>query len=111
MLPIGGTSQIPCGGIRTQFGADVVREDRPFEAAHGALKLALGMGLDDFVPLLRCAAPEPADRSPRVGGDHPGGRALSRGAGRVDPTASRDGQEALELVIGEVEESSTGLPR
>ncbi len=114
VLLIGGTSQIPSVRrlVRTQFGADVVCEDRSFEAvAHGALKLALGMGLDDFLYHsygVRHLSP--------LTGRHEWEEIIPAGVRYplAEPvelilTASCDGQEALELVIGEVEESSGGL--
>lgn len=111
VLLIGGTSQLPSVRrlVHTQFGAERVSEDRPFEAvAHGALKLAAGMGLDDFL----CHAYGVRHLSP-VTGRHEWEEIIPAGTRYPleEPpmlilTASRDGQEALELVIGEVEESA-----
>jgi molecular chaperone DnaK (HSP70) len=114
VLLIGGTSQLPSVRrlVRTQFGAERVSEDRPFEAvAHGALKLAAGMGLDDFL----YHAYGVRHLSP-VTGRHEWEEIIPAGTRYplAEPpvlilTASRDGQEALELVIGEVEESAGGV--
>lgn len=114
VLLIGGTSQIPSVQrlVRTQFGADRVHQHKPFEAvAHGALKLAAGVGLDDFLyhsygvrhlsPLTgRHEWEEIIPAGTRYPLDQPVELIL---------TASRDGQEALELIIGEVEESAGGV--
>ncbi|MBN1121307.1 MAG: Hsp70 family protein [Anaerolineae bacterium] len=114
VLLIGGTSQIPSVRrmMRAMFGAERVYEHKPFEAvAHGALNLAVGIGLDDFLYHsfgVRHLSP--------ITGRHEWEEIISAGTRYPLPepvqlvlTASRDGQEALELVIGEVEESSGGL--
>lgn len=114
VLLVGGTSQIPSVQrlVRSQFGADRVFDDRPFEAvAHGALNLAMGMGLDDFLYHsygVRHLSP--------ITGRHEWEEIIAAGSRyplerpvRLILTASRDGQEALELVIGEVEESAGGV--
>jgi molecular chaperone DnaK (HSP70) len=111
VLMIGGSSQIPSVRrlVRSQFGADRVFENKPFEAvAHGALSLALGVGLDDFLyhsygvrhfnPItLRHEWEEIIPSGTRYPLDQPVELIL---------TASRDGQEAMELVIGEVADSA-----
>lgn len=114
VLLIGGTSQIPSVQrmLRAQFGAERVRSDRPFEAvAHGALGLAAGMGLDDFLYHaygIRHLSP--------ISGRHEWEEIIAAGTRyplnepvQLVLTASRDGQEAVELVIGEVEESAGGV--
>ncbi len=114
VLLIGGTSQIPSVKrmMRAMFGVERVYEHKPFEAvAHGALNLAVGIGLDDFLYHsfgVRHLSP--------ITGRHEWEEIISTGTRYPLPepvqlvlTASRDGQEALELVIGEVEESSGGL--
>jgi molecular chaperone DnaK (HSP70) len=114
VLLIGGTSQIPSVRrmMRTMFGSERVYEHKPFEAvAHGALNLAVGIGLDDFLYHsfgVRHLSP--------ITGRHEWEEIISAGTRYPLPepvqlvlTASRDGQEALELVIGEVEERSGGL--
>lgn len=114
VLLIGGTSQIPSVQrmLRAQFGAERVRSDRPFEAvAHGALGLAAGMGLDDFLYHaygIRHLSP--------ISGRHEWEEIIAAGTRypldapvQIVLTASRDGQEAVELVIGEVEESAGGV--
>jgi molecular chaperone DnaK (HSP70) len=113
VLMIGGTSQIPSVRrmVRTQFGAERVFEHKPFEAvAHGALSLAMGVGLDDFLYHSYCVR----HLSPHSG-RHEWEEIIPSGTRyplaepvRLVLTASRDGQEALELVIGEVEESAGG---
>jgi molecular chaperone DnaK (HSP70) len=114
VLLVGGTSQIPSVQrlVRGQFDADRVFDDRPFEAvSHGALYLAVGMGLDDFLYHsygVRHLSP--------ITGRHEWEEIIAAGSRyplerpiRLILTASRDGQEALELVIGEVEESAGGV--
>ncbi len=114
VLLVGGTSQIPSVQrlVRGQFDADRVFDDRPFEAvSHGALNLAVGMGLDDFLYHsygVRHLSP--------ITGRHEWEEIIAAGSRyplerpiRLILTASRDGQEALELVIGEVEESAGGV--
>ncbi|MGA1265471.1 MAG: Hsp70 family protein [Prochlorothrix sp.] len=52
VLMVGGTTQIPAiqDWIRGYFPADKVRSDKPFEAiAHGALQLAQGIDVKDFL--------------------------------------------------------------
>jgi molecular chaperone DnaK (HSP70) len=114
VLMVGGSSQIPSVRrmLRTMFGAERVHEHKPFEAvAHGALGLAAGLGLDDFLYHsygVRHLSP--------ITGRHEWEEIIPAGTRypldepyRLILTASRDGQEALELVIGEVEESASGI--
>ena len=114
VLMVGGSSQIPSVRrmVRTLFGSERVFERRPFEAvAHGALALAAGLGLDDFLYhsySVRHLSP--------ITGRHEWEEIIPAGTRYPleEPvslilTASRDGQEALELVIGEVEESAGGM--
>lgn len=114
VLMVGGSSQIPSVRrlLRTIFGAERVHEHKPFEAvAHGALGLAAGLGLDDFLYHsygVRHLSP--------ITGRHEWEEIIPAGTRypleepyRLILTASRDGQEALELVIGEVEESAGGI--
>jgi len=114
VLMVGGTSLIPSVRrmLRTQFGSERVFEHKPFEAvAHGALSLAAGLGLDDFLYHsygIRHLSP--------ITGRHEWEEIIPAGSRYplTEPftltlTASRDGQEALELVIGEVEESSGNI--
>ena len=114
VLMIGGTSQIPSVKrmVRTMFGSDRVHEDKPFEAvAHGALNLAVGVGLDDF--LYHSFGIRHLD----LGTDrHHWQEIISAGTRyplveqvELVLAASRDGQEAVELVVGEVEVNSGGL--
>ena len=114
VLMVGGSTLIPSVGrmLRTSFGRERVFEHRPFEAvAHGALSLAAGVGLDDFLY-----------HSYGIRHLHPGTNRHEYeeiiAAGTRYPLeepvdfilcATRPGQEAIELVIGEVEESSGGL--
>lgn len=113
VLVIGGTSLIPSVGrlLRGMFGSDRVFADKPFEAvAHGALALANGLGLDDFLYHsygVRHLSP--------LTGRHEWEEIIAAGTRypletpvRLVLSASRDGQDALELVIGEVEESTGG---
>ncbi len=114
VLLVGGTSQIPSVRrmVRTLFGSERVFEHKPFEAvAHGALGLAVGIGLDDFLYHsygIRHLSP--------ITGRHEWEEIIASGTRypleetvKLILTASRDGQEALELVIGEVEESAGGV--
>jgi molecular chaperone DnaK (HSP70) len=114
VLLVGGTSQIPSVQrlVRGQFDAERVFDDRPFEAvSHGALNLAVGMGVDDFLYHsygVRHLSP--------ITGRHEWEEIIAAGSRypleqpiTLILTASRDGQEALELVIGEVEESAGGV--
>lgn len=114
VLMIGGTSLIPSVSriVRTQFGADKVFEEKPFEAVcHGALKLAVGMGLDDLLYhsyAIRHLSPlrlqhEWEELIP-AGTRYP----LSEPV-QIVLAPSRDGQDAVELVIGEVEEAAGGV--
>ncbi len=114
VLLVGGTSRIPSVRrlVRTHFGAERVMEHKPFEAvAHGALSLAAGFGLDDFLyhsyGIRHLSA---------LSGRHEWEELIPAGTryplpepARIVLTASRDGQEALELVIGEVEDSTNGI--
>jgi molecular chaperone DnaK (HSP70) len=114
VLLVGGTSQIPSVRrmLRALFGSERVFEHKPFEAvAHGALGLAVGVGLDDFLYHsygVRHLSP--------ITGRHEWEEIIPAGVRypleepvKLILTASRDGQEALELVIGEVEESAGGI--
>lgn len=114
VLLIGGTSQIPSVQrlLRSQFDAERVCLHKPFEAvAHGALNLAAGMGLDDFL----YHAYGVRHLSPLTG-RHEWEEIIPAGTRYPLDTpltltlaASRDGQEVLELVIGEVEEGAGGV--
>lgn len=114
VLMVGGTSLIPSVRrvVRGIFGGERVSESKPFEAvAHGALGLAVGMGVDDFLYHsygVRHLSP--------ITGRHEWEEIIPAGVRypleepvKLVLTASRDGQEALELVIGEVEESAGGI--
>jgi len=114
VLMVGGTSLIPSVRrmVRTIFGSERVAEHKPFEAvAHGALGLAVGLGVDDFLYHsygVRHLSP--------ITGRHEWEEIIPAGVRypldepvKLILTASRDGQEALELVIGEVEESAGGI--
>ncbi|MBN1430085.1 MAG: Hsp70 family protein [Anaerolineae bacterium] len=114
VLMVGGTSLIPSVRrmVRTIFGSERVLEHKPFEAvAHGALGLAVGLGVDDFLYHsygVRHLSP--------ITGRHEWEEIIPAGIRypldepvKLVLTASRDGQEALELVIGEVEESAGGI--
>jgi molecular chaperone DnaK (HSP70) len=114
VLMIGGTSLIPSVSriIRTQFGSERVFEDKPFEAVcHGALKLTLGMGLDDLLYhsyAIRHLSPHNLQHEwEEIIG--PGTRYPLEEPLTVVLAASRDGQDALELVIGEVDEAAGGV--
>jgi len=112
VLLVGGSSQIPAVRrlLRAQFGSHRVHEHRPFEAvAQGALYLAAGVGLDDFIYHsygIRHLSP--------ISGQHeweeiiPSGTRYPLAAPiNLVLAAHRDGQRAIELVIGEVEESAS----
>jgi molecular chaperone DnaK (HSP70) len=114
VLMVGGSSLIPSVGrmLRTVFGRERVYEHRPFEAvAHGALGLAAGIGLHDVLYHsygIRHLSP--------ITNRHEYEEIIAAGTRYplVEPieitlTASRPGQEAVELVIGEVEESASSI--
>jgi molecular chaperone DnaK (HSP70) len=114
VLMVGGTSLIPSVRrmIRTSFGAECVLEHKPFEAvAHGALGITVGLGIDDFLYHsygVRHLSP--------ITGRHEWEEIIPAGARyplsepvKLTLASSRDGQDVLELVIGEVEESSGGI--
>ena len=114
VLMVGGTSMIPAVRrlVRTTFGSERVFEHKPFEAvAHGALGLAVGLGVDDFLYHsygIRHLSP--------ITGRHEWEEIIPAGSRypleepvHLVLSASRDGQEAVELVIGEVEESAGGM--
>ncbi len=114
VLMVGGTALIPSirRMLRTLFGPERVMEHKPFEAvAHGALGLAVGMGLDDFLYHsygVRHLSPI-TNRHEWEEIIPAGTRYPLQSPVKLILTASRDGQEALELVIGEVEESAGGI--
>ncbi len=110
VLMVGGSSQIPSVQrmLRSMFGRDRLFSSLPFEAvAHGALGLAAGIGLDDYIYHsygIRHLSP--------ITGRHEWEEIIPAGTRypmadsvRLVLAASRDGQEAIELVIGEVSES------
>lgn len=111
---VGGTSLMPSVGrmLRTTFGRGRVHTDKPFTAvAHGALSLATGTGLDDFLyhgyGLRHLSA---------MTGHHeyheiiaPGTRYPMDKPVELTLCASKHGQEAIEMVIGEVEDAGSGL--
>ncbi len=114
VLMIGGTSLVPSVKrvLRGLFSAERVHEAKPFEAvAHGALGLAVGLGVDDFLYHsygVRHLSP--------ITGRHEWEEIIPSGMRyplkepvKLILTASRDGQDALELVVGEVEESVGGI--
>jgi molecular chaperone DnaK (HSP70) len=114
VLMVGGTSLIPSVRrmVRTMFGSERVSEHKPFEAvAHGALGLAVGLGVEDFLYHsygVRHLSP--------ITGRHEWEEIIPAGVRypldepvKLVLTASREGQEALELVVGEVEESAGGI--
>ena len=114
VLLVGGTSQIPSVQrmIRAAFGSERVHMHKPFEAvAHGALALSVGMGVDDYLyhaygirhlsPITR--RHEWEEIIP-AGTRYPLDEPI-----RLTLTASYDDQEVLELVIGEVEDSTGGI--
>ena len=114
VLMIGGTSLIPSVSriVRTQFGSERVFGDKPFEAVcHGALKLAVGIRLDDFLfhsYAIRHLSPQTLkhewEEIISAGTRYPQEEPYS-----IVLAASRDGQDALELVIGEIEEAAGGI--
>lgn len=114
VLMVGGSSLIPSVGrqLRSLFGCERVREQRPFEAiAHGALELAAGAGLDDILYHsygLRHRLPDTTrteyEEIIAAGTRYPLDQPVE-----ITLTASREAQEAVELVIGEVEEHAGGM--
>lgn len=114
VLMVGGTSLMPAVRrlVRMNFGDAQIHQDRPFTAvAHGALSLAVGVKLDDFLYHsygLRHLSP--------VSSRHEYYEIIPAGTRypiekpiEVTLCASRNGQEAIEMVIGEVEEGGTDL--
>ncbi len=111
---VGGTSLMPSVQrvVRMNFGAECIHQDRPFTAvAHGALSLAAGVKLDDFLyhsyGLRHLSA---------ISGRHEYHEIIAAGTRypiekpiELILCASRNGQEAVEMVIGEVEENSSSL--
>jgi molecular chaperone DnaK (HSP70) len=113
VIMVGGSSQIPSVQrlVRAQFGEGRVFEDKPYEAvAHGALALSVGLELDDFLYHSYCVRHlDPATNEHEweeiipAGTRYPLEEPIS-----LILSASTDAQEALELVIGEVEDQSGG---
>jgi molecular chaperone DnaK (HSP70) len=114
VLMIGGTSLIPSVGriMRMFFGSERVFMHKPFEAvAHGALTLAAGTGLDDFLyhsygirHLSSIFRQHEYEEIIPAGTRYPLQEPIE-----LILSATRDGQDAIELVIGEVEEDTTGV--
>lgn len=114
VLMIGGTSLIPSVGriIRMFFGSERVFTHKPFEAvAHGALMLAAGTALDDFLYhsygiryLSSLTGQHEYEEIIPAGTRYP----LEEPVERI-LTAAQHGQENIELVIGEVEEGTPGV--
>jgi molecular chaperone DnaK (HSP70) len=98
--------------LRTMFGRERIYEHRPFEAvAHGALGLSMGVGLDDFLYHsygIRHLSPI-TNRHEYEEIIPAGTRYPLEEAVEIVLAASRQGQEAIELVIGEVEEGASGI--
>ncbi|MBF2036616.1 MAG: Hsp70 family protein [Leptolyngbyaceae cyanobacterium T60_A2020_046] len=107
VLLVGGTAQIPAvqAWVATYFPREKIRSDRPFTAvAEGALQLETGLELSDF--LYHSYGVRYWDRRNRRHGWHP-----IIPAGQPYPTrdpielvlgASTDAQPSIELVIGEL---------
>ncbi len=107
VLMVGGTSLIPAvqETLKAYFQAQAVRVDKPFTAiAEGALQLAAGLGLDDYLAHsygLRyldasCGQPRYDEIVPE-GSRYPTHKPLE-----VILQAARDGQTAVEFVVGEI---------
>ncbi len=111
---VGGTSMIPsvARALKMNFGSGRVYQDRPFTAvAHGALSLAAGVSLDDFLyhsyGLRHLGV---------MTGHHEYHEIIAAGTRYPvhEPVvrtlcASQNGQERMEIVIGEIEEAAAGL--
>jgi molecular chaperone DnaK (HSP70) len=112
VLLVGGSAQIPAlqDWVRQQFPGDRVKAHRPFVAvAEGALQLAQGTGVEDF--LYHSYGIRYWDRRHNCHGWHP---IISQGQPYPMETpveitlgASVDQQPSLELVIGELGEAPT----
>ena len=114
VFTVGGTSLMPAVQriVRMNFGAERVHQDRPFTAvAVGALSVAAGVKLDDYLYHsygLRHLSP--------VSGRHEYHEIIPAGTRypidrpiELVLCASHKDQGAIELVIGEIEESSPDL--
>jgi molecular chaperone DnaK (HSP70) len=113
VLMVGGSALIPSVArmLRALFGRERVYHHKPFEAvAHGGLSLAVGIGLDDFLfhsyairHLSAITGRHEYEEIIPAGTRYPLAQPVE-----LTLTASRDGQGAIELVIGEIEEGASG---
>lgn len=107
VLLVGGVSLMPSvqAALKAYFGDTAVRADKPFTAvAEGALQVAAGYGLDDYLNQsygLRYLDPQTGqhryDEIIPMGSRYPSDRPVM-----VEVAASHDGQNAVEFVIGEI---------
>ncbi len=114
VLMVGGSSLIPSVQriLRMNFGDARVETVRPFEAvAHGAVGLAVGARLDDFLYHsygLRHLSPITGQHE-YESLIHAGSRYPLQEPITFTLCAAHREQTAIEMVIGEVEENATGL--
>ena len=105
-LLVGGVSLMPSvfGALRRYFGDATLRADKPFTAvAEGALQIALGRGVDDYLAHglgLRHLDPDGRHRYEEV--IPMGSRFPTETPVEIVLGASRDGQTAVEFVVGEI---------
>ncbi|MBC8099349.1 MAG: Hsp70 family protein [Armatimonadetes bacterium] len=114
VLLVGGVSLIPSvqATLKAYFGDAAVRADKPFTAvAEGALLVAAGYGLDDYLSQsygLRYLDPD--TRQPRYDEIMPmGSRYPTVKPVEVELGAAHAGQAAVEFVIGEISTESGGM--
>jgi hypothetical protein len=114
VLLVGGVSLMPSvqAALRQYFGNAAVRADKPFTAvAEGALQVAAGYGLDDYLGQgygLRHLDPETGEH--RYEEIIPlGSRYPSAAPVEVTLSAAHDNQEAVEFVVGEIGGESGAL--
>lgn len=107
VLLVGGVSLMPSvqAGLRSYFGESAVRAEKPFTAvAEGALQVAAGYGLDDYLNQsygLRYL--DPVTNQPRYDEIIPmGSRYPSERPVLVELAAAYPAQPAVEFVIGEI---------
>ncbi len=112
VLLVGGTSLMPIvqHTLRGYFSDMAVRADKPFTAvAEGALQVAAGYGLDDYLAHgygIRHLVGEQQqyDEIIPMGARYPSPKPLEVVLG-----AAHDGQDAIEFVIGEIDGGSVAM--
>lgn len=114
VLMVGGISLMPSvqRTLAQYFTNMAVRADKPFTAvAEGALQLAAGFGLEDYLIHsygLRCLNPETGahswDEIIPMGSSYPLDRPVEVTLGAAHPS-----QESIEFIIGEIETDSVSM--